>query len=969
MALVSLKQNQGEPLKDFVSRFNMESLSIENFDHSSATKYINAEEVMQAKRAEHAEKREKKKHPEERKNEDWKEKHHPRWDSSGFTPLNVPRGKILATIEGLENGSFGGFSWDLGSSLKILYRQAFLNMGYQMGQLKPARVPLVGFDEEGVYSDGVIQLPLVVGKGSRTSQVMLDILVADVPVAYNMILGRSGLNALRAIPSTYHMMMKFPTINGIGEVRGDLCSARECYIASIGMAKDAREKEIVLREKEAPRRDSRGKKKEYPPKEVSFLLKGLEDSKTTEPVDRLEEIPLKEDCSDRCIRMSAELKDPLRGWILALLRQYVDIFAWTVQDMPGVDPEQKKRSFAPDRVRAIEAEVAKLEEAQYIREVNYPEWLANVVLVPKGESKWRLCIDFTDLNKAFPKDSYPFSRIDALIDGTAGCLFMSFLDAFQGYHQISLHPEDQEKTTFITNKATYCYIVMPFGLKNAGATYQRLVNKFFQHRLGRNMEAYVDDMLVKRLVAEHHPKDLEECFKTLHKFYVKLNLVKCAFGVSVGKFLFYIVYHRGIEVNPAKVKAIMDMLALRNVKEVQSLTGRMTVLGRFLSRLAEKGLPFYKVLSKAKNFIWNVECQEAFDKLKKHLATPPILTKPQSGEPLYIYLAVAEEAVSSVLVQEEDKKQRPVYYASKRLTEAEVWYSPMEKLAFALIILARKLRPYFQAHTIIVLTNQPLRQVLNKPELSGRMLKWAMELIAFDIEYKPRPAIKAQALLDFIAEGIGSSEASEEDQRPWILVVDGSSTLEGDGVGLMIKSPDGQLWPYAFHFEFQASNNEAEYEALLAGLRLAEQLGARRVEVSSDSNLVVQQVNGEYEARGAHMARYLAMVRDLIARFQYVKVEYVPRAMNTKADLLSRIASSSFPTSSREILIESLSQKSIEEVNDQLCVDGKPSWMDHLLLYLREEKLPEDDAEAREVRRKARSFVLVNGELYQRSFS
>ncbi|XP_052197259.1 uncharacterized protein LOC127804437 [Diospyros lotus] len=406
------------------------------------------------------------------------------------------------------------------------------------------------------------------------------------------------------------------------------------------------------------------------------------------------------------------------------------------------------------------------------------------------------------------------------------------------------------------------------------------------------MEAYVDDMVVKSLVAECHSEDLEECFKTLRKF------------------LGYIVHHRGIEVNPAKVKAIMDMPAPRSVKEVQSLTGRMTALGRFLSRLAEKGLPFYKILSKANNFEWNSKCQRAFEKLKEHLATPPVLTKPKPGEPLYTYLAVANEAVSSVLIREEDKIQRHVYYASKRLTRAEV---------------------------------------LSKPELSRQMLKWAVELTAFDIEYKPQPAIKAQSLADFITKGIGTPEGVEENQGPWLVAVDRSLTSGGGGARLMIKSPEGKIWPYALHFEFRVSNNEAEYEALLAGLRLAEQLGAQNVEVSSDSNLVVQQVNGEYEARESHMARYLAMVKELMAHFQHVKVEYVPRAMNTEADLLSRIASSSFPTSSREIRIESLPQKSIEEVANQLCVEDEPSWMDPLLSYLREERLPEDDSEAWEV--------------------
>ncbi|KAL0398111.1 UNVERIFIED_CONTAM: Polyprotein P3 [Sesamum radiatum] len=148
-----------------------------------------------------------------------------------------------------------------------------------------------------------------------------------------------------------------------------------------------------------------------------------------------------------------------------------------------------------------------------------------------------MCIDFTDLNRACPKDSFPLPRIDAMIDSTSGCELMSFLDAFQGYNQIRLAPEDQEKTSFVTEQGTYCYTVMPFGLKNAGATYQRLVNSMFQKQIGKNMEVYIDDMLVKSQKKEHHINDLTECFEILKKFGMKLNPSKCTFGVRGGKFL------------------------------------------------------------------------------------------------------------------------------------------------------------------------------------------------------------------------------------------------------------------------------------------------------------------------------------------------------------------------------------------------------------------------------------------------
>ena len=180
----------------------------------------------------------------------------------------------------------------------------------------------------------------------------------------------------------------------------------------------------------------------------------------------------------------------------------------------------------------INEEVGKLLQARAIREVEYPEWLANVVLVKKANSKWQLYIDFTDANLACPKGNFPLPRIDLIIDATAGHELLSFMDAFSGYNQISMDLNDQEKTSFVTGQGTYCYRVMPFGLKNAGATYQRLVNRMFQKQIGASMEVYIDDMLVKSTTGELHVAHLSEAFQILREYNMKLNPSKCAFGVS-----------------------------------------------------------------------------------------------------------------------------------------------------------------------------------------------------------------------------------------------------------------------------------------------------------------------------------------------------------------------------------------------------------------------------------------------------
>ena len=200
------------------------------------------------------------------------------------------------------------------------------------------------------------------------------------------------------------------------------------------------------------------------------------------------------------------------------------------------------------------------------------------------------------------------------------------MDAFSGYNQISMDPDDQEKTSFVIGQGTYCYRVMPFGLKNAGATYQRLVNRMFQKQIGTTMEVYIDDMLVKFTTVEIHIAHLSEVFQILREYNMKLNPAKCAFGVSAGNFLCFIVNNRGIEANPDKIKAVIDMPPPSSIKEVQRLTGRIAALSKFVSRASDKCQPFFQVLKKA--FQWDTKCEEAFLALKTYLSSP------HYGEPL-----------------------------------------------------------------------------------------------------------------------------------------------------------------------------------------------------------------------------------------------------------------------------------------------------------------------------------------------
>ena len=284
---------------------------------------------------------------------------------------------------------------------------------------------------------------------------------------------------------------------------------------------------------------------------------------------------------------------------------------------------------------------------------------------------------------------------------------------------------DQEKTPFVTSQGLFYYKVMSFGLNNVVVTYQRLMNKMFVNQIGRNVQVYVNNMLVKSQKEEDHLEDLRETFNTLHSYNMKLNPSKCAFRVMAGKFLGFMVSQRGIEANPDKIQAIIEMTAPRNIKEVQSLDGKIEALNRFVLRATNKCLPFFRTLKKS--FEWTAKCQQAFEDLKAYLSSPPLLSPSQPREELFLYLVVSLAAISTTLVKEEDKVQKPMYYASGALRGVEERYLPMEKLAFALVTATRKLKPYFQAHTMIFLTDKPLQRAMSNLEAIGQLALWAKE--------------------------------------------------------------------------------------------------------------------------------------------------------------------------------------------------------------------------------------------------
>nr|GEW69166.1 hypothetical protein [Tanacetum cinerariifolium] len=569
---------------------------------------------------------------------------------------------------------------------------------------------------------------------------------------------------------------------------------------------------------------------------------------------------------EQTITIGSTLTEEGQKKLCGLLRRHLDVFAWKPVDMTGVPRHiakhrlnvregclpvrQKKKGQAPERNKVIGEEVEKLVDADIMKEVYYHSWLSNPVMVKKHDDNWRMYVDFKDLNKSCPKDGYPLSEIDWNVESLYGYPYKCFMDAYKRYHQIKIAEKDEEKTAFITSQGIFCYSKVPFGLKNAGATYQRLVDK-----------------ALKNILAE-----------TWREINMKLNPKKCAFKMREGTFLGYKVDADGLRVCPDKMKAVLN-------------------------------LPFQKM---------------AFKGMKQLIAELSILTAPKKKEELIMYLAAAKEAIGAVLKTKRDEKQVPIYFVSRALQGPEINYTLMEKLILALVSASNRKAAQMEIQTRRARHSVPTKDVGKRTNSSGLH----------------RGASRGRHTR-YINGGQGRTPGPMDIIHGRIIMHRRFQSRLNNMI------PKGMEFTYALRFRFNATNNEAEYEALIAGLRIAGKMGVQNLQANVDLKLVSNQVNRIYMAKESSM----------------IKGE------NKKADALSKIESTSFAHLSKQVLVEELREKSVDEKEILAVVEEEGhTWMTPVYEYLTEGIIPEEKNKARVVYRKAGRYVVINKVSYKKSF-
>ncbi|XP_025703913.1 uncharacterized protein [Arachis hypogaea] len=862
---------------------------------------------------------------------------------------------------------------DAGSGVNIIPTHIFLEMRGSADQIRPTQVELNAFNGVGVKSRGCVNAVLEVGPIKTNNKFH----VVDGSSSYHILLGRPWIHLHRCVPSSWHQCIKSSwrkkdisisaTITPFDAGEAHLMDAsfyeqlplpgvnkiRPVQEYTIGTPRQKAVQKNTLME-EAPKENTKkrataiedlGLRKEILPgggyrciENAPFQLQ--DEAKQKE--EELEEINLGTEEHPRPLFVCKTLGEKEKRDLIALLTEFRDVFAWNYDKMPGLDPnlvthnlavrkgatpvKQAPRKFSNEIEAQVKKEIKKLLAAKFVKPIQHPSWLA-IVPVKKKNGQIRCCVDFRDLNKACPKDDFSLPDVDRMVDVTAGFERFSFMDRFSGYNQIRMAPGDKVKTAFRTPVGNFYYTVMPFGLKNAGATYQRAMTAIFHDIMHDFVEDYVDDLVVKSTSGKQHTKHLRAVFTRCRKYRLKMNPMKYAFGVSSGKFLGFRVHKGGISADEDKIKAIQDMESPKDIKGLQKFIGKLGYIRRFIPALGELLGPLRPLLKEKNTFTWGQHHQAVIDKIKNVLTSTHTMTSPQLGAPLKVYLAVGEEAVSGLIAQEGEGKEKPIAYVSKAMKGPEQRYSSPEKHCLALVEYDVKLV------TPTTIKSQDLADLLSI--------------------YPKKATI--EELPDQISRTIETVYACNEEET-WTLMFDGAPSNPQGGARVVLIDSHGRNLSFIFRLDFSCTNNEAEYEALMLDLKMAQEVGIKKLHVKGDSNIIIQQILGGYGTKERSLALCREQVWRMMKVFDKISFEHVPRTENKHADALPTLGSRVTIQNGQHALEHRVAESPARE--EGMSVEGKINdWRTPLHEQLR----------TLNITKETRGFCLLNGQMFRKS--
>ncbi|MCO5551944.1 hypothetical protein L7F22_005451 [Adiantum nelumboides] len=596
-----------------------------------------------------------------------------------------------------------------------------------------------------------------------------------------------------------------------------------------------------------------------------------------------------------------------------MFKRYPHLFITDYSMIKGVDVIQHHIDLKPDaklvaqklrrlgvvQQEALLTEVNKLLKAGYIYPVSNYEWVSPVVVIPKKNGKWRVCVDYKPLNAATKRDHFPLPFQDEILNEVAEHERYTVCDGYLGYYQIRIAEEDQHKTTFITPWGCFGFRVIPFGLTNAPSIFTRFTSFIFQPFFGKSIRVFLDDFCtyIDRVL---HCQRVEEGLQRIYQYGGQLNPDKCHVTEKEVVLLRHVISQEGIKADPSRVQAILDFLPPNSARQVITFVQKVRYMFCFIHFLSQIISPLQQ-LANQEVFSWEQEHLECFNEVKEVLGSLPTIMSLDPQGTYNLCPSVGLDAFGAVLMQNDPKTSYmgPIYFTSKVMTQGQKGYTDIEQLVFSLIVAIRKFRSYLLPKPFIILTlEHNLPYAIQHMSISSKISKWILELqeyeYTFIVEDNTRASLadvltykvkekkitpKAQDKLDLSPQG--------ELENAYTLLFDGAYRRQRNKAsgGFVILNDEKQaVLKKGIQLHLAHSNNEPEYATLKAGLEECKSMGIRRLMVKGDALLIVGQVQGTWACKNSKLLQWLHEIKLLMKDFEAIQIEQISHQHNKEAD-------------------------------------------------------------------------------------